>query len=390
MIIIVNNTNRYRYSFFALYALIFMGNAAYNTFIPLYLSNIGFTKGTIGALLALGPFITIFAQPFWGMAGDRANTKNFILKILLFGSAVAVALYSVSTSLYYLVLIMSLFVFLQSSVGPISDSITLEYLDETKWKFGPIRMAGTIGYALMSIVAGILAKRNVANIFILYFFIALAAFVMVFNLPSIKGHQAHGKKVSPFILFRHKELMLFFIFNLIMQIVLGFYYSFFSIYFQQLGGDTGLLGWAMFLSSTSEIPFLLFADRIIRKIGFRYTLLAAAVVLSLRMLFIGLTSSLAVILLLMLMHGLTFIVLTFSMATYINSEVPKELKASGQALNALICLGLARIVGSVAGGFLSDIYGISRVFVMDSILGFITVAVFSFIFLKKNDVQREN
>jgi PPP family 3-phenylpropionic acid transporter len=80
------------------------------------------------------------------------------------------------------------------------------------------------------------------------------------------------------------------------------------------------------------------------------------------------------------MHGMNFVVLTFSMATYINKEVPKELRASGQTMNGLIGLGLSRIIGSMGGGFLSDLVGTRQVFLYVAILDFIAVAVFGSIF----------
>jgi PPP family 3-phenylpropionic acid transporter len=69
------------------------------------------------------------------------------------------------------------------------------------------------------------------------------------------------------------------------------------------------------------------------------------------------------------------------MAIYINEEVPKELKTSGQTINNLIGMGIARITGSLVGGFLSDIYGIKNMFLYNSILAFITVLIFAYIFL---------
>lgn len=374
---------KYPIYFLLLYAFTYMCNAVYGTFVPVYLDHIGYNKTDIGSLLALAPFIAILAQPLWGMAGDRAKTKNTILRILILGSAICIALYSLSTAFYYLAAVIAFFTFFQSSINPMSDAITLEYITTTKWKFGHIRMAGTIGYAIMSIIAGTLAKKNINVIFILYFILAIFALTATVPLPKVKGHQSEGKKVSLLKLFKHKQLVIFMTLNLIVQITLGFYNTFFSIYFRGMGADNFLLGVAMFISAGSEIPFLLFAHHVFKKIKIHYVLLFAAFAAAVRWLLLASITNPLVVLPFQLMHGMIFIVISVSMATYINQEVPKELKASGQAINGLIGMGIARIIGSLLGGYLSDVFGIKLVFVYNSIFAFAAVVIFGLLFIRQ-------
>lgn len=366
----------------------YMANAIYGTFVPVYLSNIGYGQTAIGALLALGPFIAMIAQPIWGVAGDRAKTKNVILQILLLGSAISIIIYPLSNGFYYIAFIMGLYTFFQTSIAPLSDAITLEYIDKTRWKFGTIRMAGTIGFAIMSVLAGIIAKKNINAIFILCFGVIMLNFAISFLLPKIKGYQYNAPKVSIWELFKNHELVLLMIFNLIIQTTLGFYYAFFPIYFKEIGGDNALLGWAMFISSISEIPFLLFADKILKKLGTERTLLASGTVAAVRWLLLHFVNDPYIVLPLQLLHGLIFIVFSFAMATYINKEVPKELRASGQTVNGLIGLGLSRILGSILGGALSDMVGIKQVFLYDSLFAFGAVLMFGLIFTIRSRIRR--
>lgn len=152
---------------------------------------------------------------------------------------------------------------------------------------------------------------------------------------------------------------------------MGFYYTYFPIYFRKIGGSNELLGLAYFISAMSEIPFLLYADKILKRIGTRWALIGASGVAALRWLIISFIPNAYLVLPFQLLHGLIFIVLYYSMATYINQEVPKELKASGQTVNNLIGMGISRIVGSLLGGFLSDLYGIKMVFLYNSVLAFV-------------------
>lgn len=372
--------NRYPYYFLLLYAVTYMANAVYGTFIPIYLSNAGFSKTAVGTLLALGPFIAFIAQPIWGLASDRAASKNSILKTLIFGSAAAIVLYPLSINFFYILAVIVVFSFFQSSVAPVSDAITLEHLETSRWKFSRIRLAGTLGFALMSVVAGVIARKNIESIFILYFSIAMVAFFAVFRLPLVKGHQSEGKKVPIWHLFKIRELVILFAFSFVVQLTFGFYYSFFPIYYKQLGADSAMLGWAMFITSTSEIPFLLFADKILAKLGIKLTLISSSLIIAIRWMLLFFITDTYAILAVNATHGLTFIVFSFCMATFINKNVPKELRASGQTMNAL-CMGLARIIGSVFGGIFSDAAGIQQVFLHTSLIDFAAVIIFGTLFL---------
>jgi len=366
-----------------------MTNAVYGTFIPVYLDSIGYGQIAIGSLLAVGPFVSILAQPVWGTLGDRARSKNDILKILIFGSAVTVLMHRLSENYYYLLFIMAAFTFFQTSISPISDTITLESLDRSSWKFGPIRMAGTLGYALMAVIAGAYAKSSINGIFFLYFCIAIAAFLVTYRLPTVRGHQTKEQKVPARRLFKNKKLVVLMAFGMVLQITLGFYYSFYSLYLKQMGANNSLLGWAMFLSAISEVPFLIFADRILKKLGTEYTLLGSALAMGLRWFILYKTTDPYFALMSQLLHGINFIVLQYSMATYINETVPKELKAIGQTINTLFGVGISRIIGSFFGGFLSERFGIQSVFLYGSLLAFSAVFVFSFWLMKQRNVKND-
>lgn len=367
--------------FLFFYVFIYAGNAVYGTFLPLYFQDIGFTAIQIGTLLSLGPFVAIIAQPIWGALGDRARTKNLILLILLAGCGITMILYPLSNAFTYLLLMICIFTFFQTSIFAISDTITLEVLDKHKLgKFGHIRLGGTIGFAIMSLVFGIISKNHIGSIFAVYSSIIVVAFLLVLKFPRVEGHQSQGRKMSILVLFRNRMLMLYFGINFILQITLGYYYSFFPMYFRELGGDNVMLGWSMVISSLSEVPFLLFADKIFKRVKIHYILLGAAGFTALRWYLFSIIDAPFWVLPVQALHGLMFIVLSVTMATYINKEVPMELKASGQTLNGLMNLGVARIIGSFAGGIATTSFGIRNVFTYNSIIALLCMGVFALFF----------
>jgi PPP family 3-phenylpropionic acid transporter len=162
---------------------------------------------------------------------------------------------------------------------------------------------------------------------------------------------------------------------------MGFYYSFFPVYYEQMGASRTLIGISMFVSACSETPFLLYASRLFNKIKAKYIMLGSAAAMGLRWYLLHIITNIYAVLPTMLLHGLNFIVLSYAMATYVNKNIPKELKASGQAVNWVIALGLSRIFGSVAGGYFVDIFGIRQVFLYNSILVGVFIILFDTIFI---------
>jgi MFS transporter, PPP family, 3-phenylpropionic acid transporter len=171
--------------------------------------------------------------------------------------------------------------------------------------------------------------------------------------------------------------------TMIIQATLGYYYSFFPVFYHEMGASNAMLGWAMVASSISEIPFLLFADRLLERFQVGYVLLASACFAAIRWFLYFFVHNPYMILPIQLLHGLIFIVISVSLATYINREVPDELKASGQTLNGLLGLGVARIVGSYFGGIASQHFGMRNLFLYNSILLFASILVFLVIFQRR-------
>lgn len=136
----------------------------------------------------------------------------------------------------------------------------------------------------------------------------------------------------------------------------------------------------MLISSLSEVPFLLLSGFVFRKVPIPYILLGAGAIAALRWYLYSVIENPLWIFPIQLLHGLIFIVLSVTMAIFINREVPNELKASGQTLHALLCMGIARIIGSFLGGVAADAFGLKQVFFYNSLVAVACVAVFAVIF----------
>ncbi len=60
------------------------------SFLPLYLQFRGLSGTEIGWVMAIGPLVAIFSQPFWGYTSDKYRTVKKILMLCLIGLIISI------------------------------------------------------------------------------------------------------------------------------------------------------------------------------------------------------------------------------------------------------------------------------------------------------------
>lgn len=374
---------RFPFGVMPYFAFLYMTNATYQNYYSNFLVGQGIERSAIGNIMAAATLVSMLAQPLWGAAGDRMRMKNTLLSILTGASAVVLFIGGFANSLLFALAVVCGYAFFQTSITPLLDTIALESLEKGGHSFGPVRMTGTIAYAVAAPVIGFVMADNYR---LAPFFAALflgLGLIASFFLPKVEGHQ-HGqqKKVSMLQLLKNKPLMIMIAFAVVQMLGMSYYNTYFSIYVQELGGNSSLIGLAFFIAAAGEIPFLLVGDKIFRKMGVGRLLMLSAGVIALRMLLIGVTTNMTIILVAQLLHGWGYIVMTFAMAKYVNLTVPGELKASGQMLFSVMGLGIARMIGAWGSGHMVTAMGLRMPFFVAAGVCVIGLIVFGTIIMR--------
>lgn len=366
----------------------YMCSATYSTYYSNYLVAQGIDKGDIGSIMALSPIIALLVQPFWGAAGDRMKLKNTVLAILTGGTALVLFAGGFVNSTLYAYAVVCSYSFFCTSISPMMETIALEALEPGHYNFGPVRMTGTIAYAITApIIGSIIANNYQLAPFFAALFMGLGLIAILF-MPRVEGHQ-HGKreKVSVMRLLQNRQLVLMLCFSIVLMLGMSYYNTYFSLYLQELGADSAVLGVSYFLSAAGEIPFLLVGDKLFKKLGVGRLLLISAAAMALRMLLIGASTNITFVLLTQLLHGLCYIVMSFAMAKFVNLIVPDELKASGQMLLNVVGFGLARAVGAWISGVLVKIVGMRMPFLYSAGVCALGLVVFGVIILRSPELK---
>lgn len=338
-------------------------NAVYQGYISKYFQMRGATTAQLSVLLAAAPMISIVSQPFWGMRGDRAKSRNRVLRLMILLGVGMILMLPLSSAFGWMLLFNALFAAQYTSIQPMGDSIILEsLLARGNQPFGPLRLCGSLSFAVVNLGFGLLVGERFEWVVYLTAALMVGVLLSTYLLPPTPGHQAEtGRRMSLVDLFKVPGMPPLLALFMMLQLCMGYFYSFFSIHFTALpGGSMTLLGLAYFISATSELPFLLNADRLFDRLGAGRLMCLSALTMLTRWVLLATCPNVAVVLCSQVLHGGGFIVMSVSMAKHVNATVPAELKSSGQLLLAVVGFGLARVFGILGGGLLSSALGGTR------------------------------
>jgi PPP family 3-phenylpropionic acid transporter len=165
-------------------------------------------------------------------------------------------------------------------------------------------------------------------------------------------------------------------FNLMFSIGTTIFYSYYPIYFTSIGGNSSFIGLLMFVCAASEIPLWILINKFVKRAGFARLMVIAALITGLRWLLLYFVTSPVLIILVNLTHGLGFVSFNYSLVVYINNNVSKGLRATGQTVNALAATVFTRVIGGYLIGYASDAFGVNRMMLVASIATFAATVIF--------------
>lgn len=348
-----------------------------------FLTDRGFEAASVGLIMALSPLATMLTQPLWGLWADRAATRRGVLQTALGATTILALFWYSGTNLWIFLPGIAFFFSSESALYSLSDAVMLQGAREAGTDFGNVRLWGTVGFGLASLVVGRLLHDVSEPVIIIYAAVLLVAFVASFRLPPAGASTVSSMGKGYKELLTRPDLLLLWTLAFLLMLTMMFHYTYFSIHMRNLGATMGLLGVAYLLSCLSELPFLTFAGPIFRRLGGRKLLLIAGVMLALRWALVASLDSPLLLTLTQLLHGVNFIVIYYALAVEVDEKAPAELKASGQAINRIVTTGLARLVGGAAGGAAVAAMGIRLSYFLSAAIALVAVVIFGLVELRQ-------
>lgn len=223
-------------------------------FLPVYLDNQGLSPAQIGFVVGTGGFITIVAQPLWGMISDRTKTIRKVLLFLLLCSAIVGYLLYVSNSYSQLILFAMLLYFFLMPIDPLTESLNFRIAESSGISYGSIRTYGALGYGIMALLTGyVMYYFGAQGLGLLFAGSSLLGFLVSWNMPDapVTGKPVTLDSLKHFL--SNKETLLFLLLVFVSSVPARMNDTFLGVYIIDLGGGSALVGQSFFLAAISEI-----------------------------------------------------------------------------------------------------------------------------------------
>ena len=346
-------------------------------FLALFYQSRGLTGSQIGLLAAISPIISFFGAPLWTGAADASHRHKLVAMLSISGVVIITFIFPGIASFGGLLLMISLYAFFGAPTGSLVDAAVLTMLGDRKERYGRIRLWGTIGYGIVAPFAGnLIGRLGLKWAFWGYAILMLGGLLVITQIPFRQSHSNGSFRGGLRVLFANQSWMLFLVMVFIAGTGMATINNYLFVYMQSLGASKTLMGFALTVSTISEIPAMFFSDRLLRRFGARGMLVIAMTTIGLRLLCYSLTTQPWIVLVIQLMHGLTFAAIFTAGVHYADTIAPLGMKSTTQGMFSGTLMGFGSAAGGLLGGLLLDRFSPGGMYAFSGTLVLVSLIVF--------------
>lgn len=342
-----------------------------------YLKSLGYSSVQIGLLMAIVMGTKIVAPNLWGWLADHSGKRMTIVRLASLLSVICFAGVFISSNYGWLIVVMISFSFFWNASLPQFEATTMNHLGTETHAYNTIRLWGSIGFILFAVGLGYLVDWQgqfivPISLCVLFLFIWLSSLMVPEHASPHVTRQA-----QPFreVLAR-REVKALLLSCFLVQVSHGPYYTFFSIYLEESGYASVLIGQLWALGVIAEIVMFLFMYRLLPRLGSRNLLLVAFVLTTLRWMLLALfVDSLFMLVFIQLLHAASFGIVHAVAIHLIHRFFTGQHQGKGQALYSSLSFGAGGAVGSLYSGFIWESLGPVWVFMIAALFSLMALLV---------------
>ena len=361
---------------FLFYFLYFAGNAAFMPNIVLYYQSLGFNGAQIGLLTSLSPLLMLTSAPLLTGLADSSRRHRWVMSLALGVAALTALIYPRLTAFLPMLAMVFLYSLLGSPVIALADSATMTALAGRPELYGRLRLGGTFGWGIASPIIGSFIQNHDLR---LVFYIAAAGMFLALlvsqNFSYRQSSTVHSPLSGARLLLANRRFVLFLLMALASGIGLSTVNNYLFPYMEELHISKSLMGVSMTLSTVSELPVLLFSNRLLKRLKPHGLLVLGMGMTALRLLLFAAASTAVEVLIFQLINGLTFGAVWVAGVSYAEQSAPPGLSASAQGLFSAVVFGIGAAIGGFAGSLLLEALGGRLMFLVAGVFVLLSMGV---------------
>ncbi len=335
-------------------------------FITLYYRQLGLSGPRIGLLAALPSLAVAFLAPVWGAVADRFGLHRLVLRasfLLTALTALGLSQVAEASTFGFILLLVGMLAFFAAPVAALVDSYGVSISKQHGKSYGSLRVWGSLGYTAAVWATGWWMGESVTSAFLVaYAGCLLLACFSTLGLPRMGEHPTGPIWGGISTVAGNRPMLVLLLTSFLTSSGAAVMYSFLSIHLENLGGSAELIGLAFALNAASELPVLFFGGWLLARLGSVRLLGLAILVYAIRLVALGALPGAEWVLVVQLLHGLSFGAFLMASVTLAHSLAGRERAATAQGLLNSMSFGFGSITGSLIGGALLDTIGTTGIF----------------------------
>jgi len=387
----MDNTKQLNIEYFSLQSLFWMTYCMVVGFSVTYLLSYGYSNSEAGYILASANICALILQPFFADLADRSKKINAMTIFLVSIEIIfvcSIGLFFIGVRSLILTLIYVVMITLANAV--IAFLTSIQFLMDTsksKINFGLCRAGGSLCFAILSALMGILIERiGMKSIPLALFIITL---LMIGLCIFITRHSINGNIKAVLTLEKKRSSSLFVFFKenprfMILSIAMLFIYyahafitNFTISIVRNVGGDNREMGYLIAFMALMELPGMIGFKEISRRFKVSSLLLFSMIMFSIKAIIVWLSPSLMTLTFGFALQVVSFAIYIPASVQYANIIIDEKDTVKAQMMFNLMQTGGA-VFSSIIGGWLIDFSGISHALLVGAILSCIgTIIAFA-------------
>ncbi len=377
----MDNTKQLNIEYFSLQSLFWMTYCMVVGFSVTYLLSCGYSNSEAGYILASANICALILQPFLADLADHSKKIN-AMTILLVSIAIifvcSIGLFFISIRSAVLTLIYVVMITLANAV--IAFLTSVQFLMDTsksKINFGLCRAGGSLCFAILSALMGIMIERiGMKSIPTTLFIITLLIVVLCMYITR---HRINDKQTTGSALEKRQSSSLFVFFRenpkfMILSVAMLFIYyahafitNFTISIVRNVGGNHREMGYSIAFMALMELPGMIGFKEISRRFKVSSLLLFSMIMFSVKAIIVWLSPSLITLTFGFALQVVSFALYIPASVQYANIIIDEKDTVKAQMMFNFMQAGGA-VFSSIIGGWLIDFSGISHALLVGAIL----------------------
>lgn len=334
-------------------------------FINLFYVSLGLSGTQIGTIGSLSAIVGLIVSPIVVTEIKKSSRARAILQLCLLLGAAGYFLLGQQTLFTAILVLVFFHTMVTAGIMPTSDSMAVSVAQQTGSGYGSVRVWASVGWIVSVLSAGWLIERFdfEAGFLCVALMWILGAGLVLFIRPDYFIARRDIELSRPSLqtaikrILHDRTLLGFGIAVILIGFLNNGVLQFENVFLSELGASKQLISVAGILSAIVELPFMIFADRFVRRAGAHQVMVLAMAMIFFQRAAVLFFPSIAAIMIVRFLGGVSFSFYTISYVSLISSRTNTSETGTVLALYTVTLGGLVNMIAAPTSGLLFDAIG---------------------------------